>query len=140
MKSAMVIGLMMVPAVAHAAHFHDAIPQVFQGTWASTLSDCADADGVNQVFIDSESVNYYEANDYLLIGVKFYGGLTKGGSGEVFNGRFTSRSETALLNESNIRFEIDNANKNILYRYPIGEDGEAIGKNEVRSVRCKDAS
>ncbi|MFZ5744899.1 MAG: hypothetical protein ACOY7T_10550, partial [Pseudomonadota bacterium] len=80
---------------------------------------------------------HYEGNDYLLIGVAFLGATTKpGGSGDLFNGRFTSRSETMLLGESNIRMEIDESNKNVMYRYPIGEDGEPIAARQVRSVRC----
>lgn len=122
---------------AQAKPFHDEIPQAFRGTWASSLADCKDTDGVNQFTIDSESVNYYEGNDYLLIGVAFLGAMTKpGGSGDLFNGRFTSRSETMLLGESNIRMEIDDSNKNVMYRYPIGEDGEPILARQVRSVRC----
>ena len=63
-----------------------------------------DADGVNQVLIDGESVNYYEGNDYLLLGVEFSGATTKpDGSGDLFNGRFTGRSEANLLGESSIR-------------------------------------
>lgn len=122
---------------AQAAPFHDSIPEVFRGTWAPSLSDCNDPDGVNQVFIDAESVNYYEANDYLLIGIQFSGAMTTRGSGELFNGRFTSRSETMLLDENNIRFEIDDDDPDILYRYPIGNDGEPIANREVRSMRCK---
>lgn len=140
MKFATVASLTLaISSVTQAAPFHEAIPQIFQGVWAPTLSDCRDPDGVNQVFIDNDSVNYCEANDYLIIGVQFSGSLTRGGSGELFNGRFTSRSETALLNESNIRFEIDDINRDVLYRYPIGDDGEAIAQNEVRSVRCQKA-
>ena len=120
-----------------AKPFHDEISQVFRGTWAPTVSDCKDPDGVNQVFIDGESVNYYEANDYLLIGVEFFGAMTKrGGSGSLFNGRFTSRSESNLLGENNIRMEIDDHDKNVMYRYPIGDDGEPIAAREVKDVRC----
>lgn len=128
---------LLLVSSAQAKPFHDEIPQVFRGTWGSSLADCRDADGVNQFTIDGESVNYYEANDYLLIGVAFVGAMTKpGGSGDLFNGRFTSRSETMLLGESNIRMEIDESNKDVMYRYPIGEDGEPIVGRQVRSVRC----
>ena len=120
-----------------AKPFRDEISQIFRGTWAPTIADCRDPDGVNQVFIDGESVNYYEANDYLLIGIEFSGVLTKrGGSGSLFNGRFTSRSESSLLGENNIRLEIDDRDKNVLYRYRIGEDGEPIAAREVKDVRC----
>ena len=123
--------------VADAKVFHAEISQVFRGTWAPTLKDCADPEGVNAFVIDGESVNYYEGNDYLLIGIEFSGAMTKGnGSGSLFNGRFTSRSETNLLGENNIRLEIDDDNKNELYRYPIGEDGEPIGSREVKDIRC----
>lgn len=122
---------------ANAKVLHDEISQVFRGTWAPTLKDCADPDGVNVFVIDGESVNYYEANDYLLLGIEFGGAMTKGdGSGALFNGRFTSRMETKLIGESNIRFEIDDENKNVLYRYPIGDDGEPIVTREVKDVRC----
>lgn len=117
--------------------FHDEISLVFRGTWAPTLTDCHDPEGVNQVFIDGSSVNYYEGNDYLLIGVEFGGTLTKrGGSGNLFNGRFTSRAESNLLGENNIRMEIDDRDKNVIYRYPIGDDGEPIAAREVKDVRC----
>lgn len=123
--------------VAHAKVFHDEISQIFRGTWAPTLKACADPDGVNAFVIDGESVNYYEGNDYLLLGIEFGGAMTKGnGSGSLFNGRFTSRLETNLVGESNIRLEIDDGDKNVLYRYPIGEDGEPIASREVKDIRC----
>ena len=59
--------LCLVSGGVQAKPFHDEISQVFRGTWAPTLADCRDPDGVNQVLVDGESVNYYEANDYLLI-------------------------------------------------------------------------
>ena len=128
---------MLCGSAAQAKPFHDEISKVFQGTWAPTLKDCQDPDGVNQVFIDGASVNYYEANDYLLIGVEFSGSMTKrGGSGSLFNGRFTGRSEANVLGESNIRMEIDDRDKNVMYRYPLGNDGEPVATREVKDVRC----
>lgn len=127
----------LVGSEAQAKPFHDEISQVFRGTWAPNLAGCRDPDGVNQLFIDGESVNYYEANDYLLIGVEFLGAMTKReGSGSLFNGRFTSRSESNISGEHNIRMEIDDRDKNVVYRYPIGDDGESIAAREVKSVRC----
>ena len=132
------VSIAIFSANAFAAPFHDSIPVAFQGTWAPTATDCSDPVGVNQFHIDSDSVNYYEANDYLLIGVEFWGAMTRGsGSGAIFNGRFTSRSESRLLNENNIRMEIDDTHPDVLLRYPIGDDGEPVSKNQVRSVRCK---
>jgi hypothetical protein len=104
---------------------------------AATAKDCADPDGVNNFVVDGESIKYYEGNDYLLLGIEFSGAMTKGsGSGSLFNGRFTSRSETILVGESNIRLEIDDSNQSVLYRYPIGEDGEPIASREVKDIRC----
>jgi hypothetical protein len=139
MKAALIIASLFFTGkgVAIAQPLHDQIPEIFRGTWAPTLADCSDPEGVNQVYIDGTSVNYYEANDYLLIGVKFEGGMTKpGGSGSLFNGRFTSRSEVNLLGENNIRMEIDDQDKDVLLRYPIGDDGEPIANREVKDVRC----
>ena len=124
-------------STAQAKPFHDEISQIFRGTWAPTLADCDDPERVNQVVIDGGSVNYYEGNDYLLIGVEFYGAMTKGsGSGSLFNGRFTSRSETNLLGEHNIRMEIDDRDKDVMHRYPIGDDVTPIAAREVRDIRC----
>ena len=139
MRAVLIVGLMCVlsPGVAQSKPYHDEISQVFRGSWAPTLADCRDTEGVNKVFIDGDSVNYYEGNDYLLIGVEFVGAMTRrGGSGSLFNGRFTGRTEVNLLGESNIRMEIDDRDKNIMYRYPIGDDGEPIATREVKSLRC----
>ena len=137
---AVLAGLLLASLVSGAANgkvFHDEISPVFRGTWAPNLKDCADPDGVNAFVIDGESVNYYEGNDYLLLGIEFGGAMAKGnGSGSLFNGRFTSRMETNLVGESNIRLEIDDGDKSTLYRYPLGEDGEPITTREVKSVRC----
>ena len=75
--------LVLASAVPVSARpFHDEISQVFRGTWAPSLAVCRDAEGVEQFVIDGESVNYYEGNDYLMIGLKFSGAMTKrGGSG-----------------------------------------------------------
>ena len=122
---------------AQAKSFHDDIPSVFHGTWAPSLASCRDVNGLEVLFIDAESVNYYEANDYLLLGIEFQGAMTNPGSnGILFNGRFTSRMETNILGEHNIRMEIDDDNKNVLYRYPIDEDGDPVRSREIRSVRC----
>ncbi len=139
MKAVVIASLFILPTggVVQAKGFHDKISSVFHGTWAPSLAACRDADGVEKLSIDDESVNYYEGNDYLLLGIEFGGAMTKrGGSGSLFNARFTSRMETNILGEHNIRMEVDDANKNVLYRYPIGEDGEPIASHEVRSVRC----
>lgn len=129
--------LLLSSGIVQAKPFHDEIPEVFRGTWATTSSGCSDPNGVEQFVIDGDSVNYYEGNDYLLLGVKYWGEMTKGGgSGSLFNGRFTGRTETALLGESSVRMEIDDRNKSVLHRYPIGDDGEPIASREVRSVRC----
>ena len=139
MRTALIAALLCISGGSgvQAKVFHNEISQVFRGTWAPNLTDCRDPDGVRQVFIDGESVNYYEGNDYLLIGVEFFGAKTKrGGSGSLFNGRFTSRSESSLLGENNIRMEIDENDKNVMYRYPIGDDGEPIAAREVKDVRC----
>lgn len=129
--------LVALPSAADATAFHDQIPEKFRGTWASTVADCRDPDGVNQVFVDADSVNYYEGNDYLLLGIAFGGAMTRrGGSGDLFNGRFTGRAETNLLGESSIRMEIDDRDPNTMYRYPIGVDGEPIAAREAKDVRC----
>ena len=126
----------LVSSVAEAKPFHNEISQIFRGTWASNLTDCRDPEGTNQLTVDAESMNYYEGNDYLLIGIEFFGATTRKGSGSLFNGRFTSRLESSLIGESNIRMEIDDGDKNVMYRYPIGNAGEPIAAREVRSVRC----
>lgn len=133
-----VMSIALSAASAEAKPFHDPMPVAFQGTWAPSFAGCNDPVGVDKFTIDSESVNYYEGNDYLLIGIEFSGAMTRrGGSGALFNGRFTSRLETALMNENNIRMEIDEKAPGVLYRYPIGDDGEPVAAREVRSVRCK---
>lgn len=139
MRAILIAALICVPSLgaAQSKPYHNEISQIFHGSWAPTLVDCRDTKGVNKVFIDGGSVNYYEGNDYLLIGIEFGGAMTKrGGSGSLFNGRFTGRTETNLLGESNIRMEIDDNNKNVMYRYPIGDDGDPIAVREVKSIRC----
>jgi hypothetical protein len=139
MKAVIIAALICVPSLsaAQSKPYHDEISKIFRGSWAANLADCRDIDGVNKVVIDGGSVNYYEGNDYLLVGVEFGGTMTKGGgSGSLFNGRFTGRTETNLLGESNIRLEIDDSNKDVMYRYPIGDDGDPIAAREVRSIRC----
>lgn len=132
---AFLVATSALPATARP--FHDEISSVFRSTWAPTLADCRDPEGVEQFVVDGESINYYEGNDYLLIGLEFSGAMTKrGGSGSLFNGRFTSRLETKLVGENNIRMEVDERDKNVMYRYPIGEDGEPIASREVKDVRC----
>ncbi len=141
MKAVVIASLFILPTggFAQTKGFHDDIPSVFHGTWVPDLAACRDADGVEKLSIDGESVNYYEGNDYLMLGIELGGSMTKrggSGSGSLFNGRFTSRMETNILGEHNIRMEVDDSNKNVLYRYPIGEDGRPIASREVRSVRC----
>lgn len=139
MKTILIVVSLCIPclAAAQSKPYHNEISQIFRGTWAPNIADCRDAEGINKVYIDGGSVNYYEGNDYLIIGIEFGGAMTKrDGSGSLFNGRFTGRTETNLLGESNIRMEIDDANKDVMYRYPIGDDGEPNPAREVKDVRC----
>ena len=139
MRSKLLIVLLFISSAtsALARPFDNEISTVFRGTWAPTFAACRDPEGVEQFVIDGESVNYYEGNDYLLVGIEFFGSMTRrGGSGNLFNGRFTSRLESKLVGENNIRFEINEADKNVIFRYPIGEDGEPIGLREVKDIRC----
>ncbi len=126
----------LITAPAIAKPFHDSIPTAFHGTWADNAEDCADPSGVNTYLIDADSVDYCESNDYLVIGVEFMGTMTNGGNGSLFNCRFTRRLETFLMGESDIRFEIDGNDRNVLYRYATGDDGEPIASRSVRSIRC----
>lgn len=83
----------------------------------------------------ADGIHYYEADDYLIIGVKFYGSSTKTGrSVPLFNGRFTGRSETQLLGEANARMEMETPNT--LIRYVLRADGEPNPKPDNTWLRC----
>ena len=74
----------LTSGAAHSKGFHDEVPEVFRGTWSSTLLSCRDPEGVNRVVVDNESVNYYEGNDYLLLDIDFGGSMTRrGGIGKL---------------------------------------------------------
>lgn len=138
MKNIVLLGALLLCSTATGAEpFHDDIPEIFHGDWAATTLACNDPDGFEKISINAASITYPEGNDYLLIGIEMSGSLTRGNDwGTLFNGRYTSRAESMLMGEHNFRMEISERNPNVLYRYPIGLDGEAILSREARSVRC----
>lgn len=109
---------------------------IFHGVFAPSRADCADAEGVNLISIDADGVHYYEGDDYLLIGVEFEGASTKSGKFvHLFNGRFTGRTETYLLGETNVRMEMETPTE--LVRFRIGDDGEPDRTHEDILFRCE---
>ena len=64
--------LLLISSAAESKPFHNEISTVFRGSWAPHKADCVAAMRENVFSIDSESVNYYEGNDYLLLGIEFF--------------------------------------------------------------------
>lgn len=120
---------------ASGTPLHDAIPKEFQGTFATDLKDCADPNGVELITINSSGVNYYEGNDYLLLGIEFSGSSTKSEKYvPLFNVRFIGRMETKILGEVDARMEMETPD--ILIRYRLKEDGEPNPKPANIWRRC----
>lgn len=138
MKFISALAIACLATAARAQPFHNAIPAEFQGTFAPTLTDCRDPNGVELIQVAADGIHYYEGDDYLIIGVKFEGASTKSGKLiPLFNGRFTGRSETQLLGEVNARMEMETSET--LFRYVLKSDGEVDAKAINAWVRCPKA-
>lgn len=123
-------------SAAAAPPFHDAIPMEFRGSYGATAAACGDRDGVNRIKVDADGVQYYEGNDYLILGVSFSGASAKTGKFiPLFNGRFTGRMETQLMGETNVRMELEAPD--LLIRYVLDDDGEPKATATDSWVRCK---
>ncbi|HET9639706.1 MAG TPA: hypothetical protein VFP12_10900 [Allosphingosinicella sp.] len=135
MKWITTVSIACLAVCAKAQPFHDPIPEEFRGTFAPTLAECRNEDGVEVIEIGQDGVHYYEGDDYLIIGVKFGGSSTKSGKFvPLFNGRFTSRMETQLLGEVSARMEMETPNT--LIRYALKDDGEVNSKPANTWIRC----
>jgi hypothetical protein len=120
---------------APSQFLHDPIPIEFRGTYAPTINDCKNSNGVELIEVAANGVHYYEGDDYLLLGISFSGSSTKSGKFvPLFNGRFTGRMETQLLGEVNARMEMETPDT--LIRYVLMEDGEPNPKAVNTWVRC----
>lgn len=125
----------LAPMGTQAQVLHDPIPEEFRGSYAPTLTDCRDPQGVEVIEVVADGVHYYEGDDYLLIGVKFHGSSTRSGKAvPLFNGRFTGRMETQLLGEVSARMEMETPDT--LIRYVLNEDGEPDSEPVSTWVRC----
>lgn len=135
MKWIIAAAIACLPACVEAQPFHDSVPEEFRGTFAPTLADCRNEDGVEVIEVGEDGVHYYEGDDYLIIGIKFSGSSTKSGAFvPLFNGRFTGRMETQLLGEVNARMEMETPNT--LIRYVLKDDGEVDPKPVNTWIRC----
>lgn len=136
LMGAAAIACLSFPALAQP--LHDPVPEGFRGKFAADLAECNDEDGVEVITVAADGIHYYEGDDYLLIGVKFFGPSTKSGKSVLlFNGRYTGRMETQLLGEVSARMELETPN--MIVRYVLKRDGEVDPKPVNTWLRCPTA-
>jgi hypothetical protein len=117
-----------------AAPFGDPIPPAFRGTYARSVAGCSDKKELASLKVTEDHLAYYEADEYLLLGIAFEGSIGISPSVPMFNGRFTVSQEANLLGEMNLSLVMEKPN--VLVRYALKEDGEPDESHADRWVRC----
>jgi len=126
---ALALLIVAMPVDAHPQH--DAIPPVFHVVYGRTAASCNDAEEIALLNVTAGHLAYYEAGEYLVIGVAF-----ESSNGPSLNGRFVVRGETMILPDANLRLVLETPNR--LVRYQLaGDTGEpAPGTGRDIWIRC----
>lgn len=121
------------PSSAHPAG--DLIPLPFHGLYGRTAASCDDPDEIAFLYVGASELTYYEADEYLLLGIAM-----EGPDGPVFNGRFISRMETQIGSEENLQLALESPDR--LVRLPLGQDADEPAPQAQRDVwiRCPPTS
>lgn len=134
-RCAIIVALLATPVAAQP--FGDAIPSSFQGSYARSRTGCSDKKELAFLRVTANRLAYYEADEYLLLGVSYEGSPTNSSDiVPMFNGRFTVRQETNLLGETNLQLVLEKPN--LLVRYSLKDNGEPDETHPDRWVRCPD--
>jgi hypothetical protein len=114
--------------------YRDPIPQAFWGSYARSATACSKEGELASLHVSEDRLAYYEADEFLLLGVALEGSAGNGLAVPMFNGRFTTRQEANLLGEINLHLVMEKPT--VLVRYPLKEDGEPDEAHPDRWFRC----
>ncbi|GAA3901170.1 hypothetical protein GCM10022276_19950 [Sphingomonas limnosediminicola] len=128
-------GLLALAGTAGGLPYGDAIPKAFWGAYARSARGCADKNDLARLEVTADRLSYYEADEYLILGVAFEGSSdTLKDVVPMINGRFTARQETNILGELNLRLAMEKPN--VLVRFIMKDNGEPDETQPDRWVRC----
>lgn len=128
-------GVLVLAASGSALPYGDAIPKAFWGSYARSVAGCTDSKELARLDVTADHLAYYEADEYLVIGVAFDGSSdTIKELVPMINGRFTARQETNVLGELNLRLAMEKPN--VLVRFIMKDNGEPDEAQPDRWVRC----
>jgi hypothetical protein len=115
--------------------YGDAIPKDFWGSYGRSAKGCTDKNDLARLDVTADHLAYYEADEYLILGVAFEGSSnTIKDVVPMINGRFTSRQETNILGEVNLRLAMEKPN--VLVRFIMKDNGEPDETQPDRWVKC----
>lgn len=127
--------LVAAGTIATGPPYRDPIPQVFWGRYARSAAACTDKAELAYLEVSAERLAYYEADEFLLLGIAFEGSPPDGHETvQMFNGRFTAREEANPLGELNLELALEKPGQ--LVRYPLKADGEPDTTHPDRWVLC----
>jgi len=109
----------------------DLIPPAFHGIYGRTAASCNDPDEIAFLAVSASQLSYYEADEYLMLGIAM-----EGSSGPMLNGRFMSRMEGQIGGETNLQLILETPDR--LVRLPLSENGDDPAPGAERDVwiRC----
>ena len=129
------VGLLALASAAGGLPYGDAIPKEFWGSYARSARGCTDKNDLGRLDVTADRLAYYEADEYLIMGVAFQGSSdTIKEVVPMINGRFAARQETNILGEVNLRLAMEKPN--ILVRFIMKDNGEPDETQPDRWVRC----
>lgn len=121
------------PAAGHP--FRDQIPAAFRGLYGRTAASCNDPDEIAFLSVTADQLAYYEADEFLLLGISF-----EGPAGPMFNGRFIAREETRIIGEGDLQLVLETPDRLVRYRLTDGADEPAAGAQRDVWIRCPSGS
>jgi hypothetical protein len=124
--------LMAAPIAAHPVG--SLIPVEFHGLYARAPAACGDPNEIAFLRVSGDRLDYYEANEFLAMGIEFQGSTAKSLEAvPMFHGRFLVRSETQI---GDIDLRLVMETPRILARYALLENGEVNEAEADRWFRC----
>jgi hypothetical protein len=133
---ALLFALLFAPSATNVAPLRDPIPVAMRGIYGRTAASCNDPREIAFLKVTANRLAYYEADEFLLLGIAFEGTSPTGHAQPMLNGRFIARQETTIAGEGNLRLVLETPDRLVRYQLAQDEGEPAADANRDVWIRC----